>query len=305
MRKNFWEKISKGKRKLIFVAVVLLQMLCFSGCKLALPEQETIAVSGGDRLCGIYMTTQYLDIPFEGDGRIYGTLHMSRGENEVTDCAVVFEDIEGYGMYCLNGEDENGTLYSYADCDELFLPKAHSAVTDEGTEDTMEAVVYVTENAAETYYFNPVYQTKDGNVYVTQGSGMSSNSLVDGASFSHSVDNTLTVAENGKVKKESTKFTVEIQGKAETDSSTLLIMNRENEIIERIQLTEDHEMWEKGELKLPAEAEYLILQEEKMGEDTQGEQTRTIIDKEEETATVLYPGENGLFVPRYLTLEWQ
>lgn len=303
MHEDFFENILK--RKYISVTVILLLMLCCSGCKLALPEQEIAAVSGGDRLCGIYMTTEYLDIPFEGDGRIYGILHMSRGENEVADCAVVFENVEGYGMYCLNGEDEDGTMYSYADCDELFLPRTHSAVMDEGTEDTMEAVVYVTENAAETYYFNPVYQTKDGNVYVTQGSGMSSNSLTDGASFSHSVDNTLTVTENGEVKKESTKFTVEIQGKAETDSSTLLIMNRENEVLERIRLTEDHEVWEKGELKLPAEAEYLILQEEKMGGDTQGEQTRTIINKEEQTLTVLYLMENGLFIPRYLTLYWQ
>ena len=191
-----------------------------------------------DRLIGVFITTEYLDLfDFESyfqdntdkvlsgseislsdsvpyQEKLYATLvddHYTNPETgeTVTTKKYVFDGIEGIAFFSVRYTDESG-LQCWGTGDDDAISDAHTGLhsTDTGDSIDMKGAIYVsTSTGSNVFYYNPVYQTATGEVYLMSGQGMSHGGEISGGmSSSH-------------VLKE--KQTVTIDGESETISSNI------------------------------------------------------------------------------------
>ncbi len=157
-----------------------------------------------DRLIGVLITTEYLDL-FDRErhlndtdkqvlnsgevsmddssahqGRIYATLNDDPYSNEETNEThmgkrYVFDEIDGIAYFCAMYKDDMGNSYQGDSGDNAITDGAMGiSVTDEGESISLEGTIYVsTTNGSSHFYYNPVYQNANGEVYVMSGNGMS------------------------------------------------------------------------------------------------------------------------------------
>ena len=235
------------RNKLPALGLSLALMLgALSGCTLADPSDGSQA----DTLVGLYLTTEYLDLfdferyisdqlssGFSGgeidmggdtaayEERMYATVEEENGRSEY--CFPV----EGLRLFAtLDGEGQQGQLYTDAGTQDLKL-----SVTDEGQ--AIEATVYLDGVQGSSLYFNPVYQTADGQIYLTAGTGtsvsMDSDSLA-GSSFSHSLSSESTTTDtDGTVTAQSSSFTVTVEFWAPPEQVAVTQMSGEGEVLRR------------------------------------------------------------------------
>lgn len=162
------------------VLLCLLLAALTAGCQLAQPE----AAAGEDRLVGVYVTLEPLDLfdfaayaqdhpawLLSGGGEIGreeeavygGRLYAAREEDG---CGWRFPETAGYAMFLYTDESEHGSVT--ASCCEL-----EDAAFAIGLESSLEGTLYVMPASFYSAYCNPVYQSADGAVYLTAGEGIS------------------------------------------------------------------------------------------------------------------------------------
>lgn len=241
-------KHNRSHRKPVFsVCAVLLACaalgLLLAGCaSLALPDAAE-APAGEDRLAGVFVTTEHLDL-FDWDAwlqdnasRLGGGTLTAQGEEyerrlyaeqeEEADgrIRVTFPGVEGW-LY-LNTPaavqtDENGerSYVSESSAYDCGLYEAGVGILSDDVGETFayNAILYYTlgsgqpEGGSVAFYVNPVYRTADGQLYLTAGHGISTNSDGEGGSFSQSVSQTFTETVNGESRSETVKFTATFAG---------------------------------------------------------------------------------------------
>lgn len=192
------------KSRLRTTACVLAaaMLLALAGCQLARSDMGAEALEDG--LVGVLITTEHLDlfdyesyiedhvsqwggsIVVDGDDGAYqGRLYAALVKETLTD-GETGQPVE-HRKYAFEGVD--GMAYFTA-----LVPAAaehekyHATMADDGISDcqtklsggglensiSLEGTVYVSPLAGmSTYYINPVYQSADGRVYLTAGSGFS------------------------------------------------------------------------------------------------------------------------------------
>ena len=208
-------KCRKKYKRILALDIALLALFLFAGCQLAKEEGGETESAERDRLIGVFLTREHLDLfDWEGyfndnagalaggghaidetdtaayGGRLYATLTRETrtddaGEqHEWFDCT--FEGIEGIRYFAV---EEGITTHLISD---PGISGVHQAITDteEAKRIDLEAVLYV-EAAAETetvvWYLNPVYQSTDGSVYLTAGHGTSCGRDDRGGKLQHEV----------------------------------------------------------------------------------------------------------------------
>lgn len=191
-------------------AAVLLGTL--SGCTLADPEDG----AAEDRLIGLYITPEHLDL-FDFEGYLEDHLNAAGGEIKVDGDTSAYQgrmyaeisepDENGWREYTFPvegapcfftsepGEDErvSGRSVTAPGMDGLSIKYADEGVFIEGT-------LWLNFRRGNAAFFNPVYQTAAGEVYLTAGTGMSVSNESDSmsaGSFSHTLSATHTTRENG------------------------------------------------------------------------------------------------------------
>lgn len=220
---------------LSLVTVVLFAALTQTGCQLAREDGEV----SQDRLIGVFLTTSHLDLGEELQiqekiseakkssnsmdpwlptnrprGRLYATLvdrtHMDETTGTTTSCRdYEFPGIEGISLFTATiPATENNESYTGMNPD-TAITDAHIGVhyKDDGLALEMEGTVYLsTHHSGVVWYINPVYQGTDGSVYVTAGNGLmhSSDSDAEGVQWSTTLEESVTVTENGKANSAST-----------------------------------------------------------------------------------------------------
>ncbi len=293
--------------------------LALSGCQLARKDAQT---GGGDRLAGVLVTTEYLDlfdmdrylndhakqimksgtVTVEGntgqyEGRLYG---------EPEGDGYVFEGAPGIVLLELTRTGPEGEWYQEFHSGEGFTD-VHSAVSTAGDGETvsLEATVYVeAEKKKEypVYHINPVYQTSDGKVYVTTGQGVSAHwDGEEGIKLSQSMSETVTTTKNGKAQKETMSLNISIISMNTPEKIRILQMDEESRLILREEYTPG---------RLPAhltpspQTAYLILETDKT--DSQGTPytTRTLFTPENETLQAFYLTPNGICAPQEVPINW-
>lgn len=299
---------------------LLLALLCLlGGCQLALPEDVSNSPVPSDLLIGIYMTPEHLDlfdfeswindnlnqlggdIVVEGDtsayeGRLYATY------NEETD-RWDFDDLEGHSLFCWERVDETGTCSVMQNTGGLADSHFATKSTDFGTEHDITATLYVQPADLVSWYFNPVYQDAEGNVYLMAGSGSSFSDRTGGVGMS------VTQTLSGEIS------TTDIDGVTKTDKTTCKVTvqtRRPAELVRVVWMDAAHEALRQEDFTpeaMPEEldardAAYLVVEEQNFD----GTVVYTIVQPEDDdgkNVRVYAPGDYGALIAHDIPVVWE
>lgn len=246
--------------KRIFSILLASVMTLMCGCNLAQPEGAPSSAEP-DRLVGVFITTEYLDLfdtdawlqdnadqiadgeltlPAEDD-QYTERLYAELTESTVTDSSgkthtthqYTFKELDGIILASYQLQDSSNAYWS-TDCGEGICDiKTALSSLDNGTLREIVGSLYISHTSGDTiFYFNPVYQTADGAVYLVPGSGLHVSSAL-GASASQAISSTATVTENGVETTHSSKIEVKIDFVAVADKVVLIQMDENNREIAR------------------------------------------------------------------------
>lgn len=300
----------KMRKKAAVFGVLTVVSLSFLGCSLA---QEELENPVKDRLAGVYLTTEHLEmdepqIRMNWKGEPYLENNQTQIEGTLGELSderfLYFEGVEGYGIYSIRIQNEREEGYSNAFyCDEIFSD-LHLA---SGNGEKIEATVYVGENGPQIVYFNPVYQREDGTVYLQQGTGLSWDGFTDGAAMTRSMKESVSEGVKGEEIVTAFECTIKIQQSVEPESTELLFLNKDNEVLDRIKESRIREVLEneKGEIKVPQGTEYLLLVQSGEDQGQGAEEKRSICNRGDEYLEFLLSGGEGFLEAVSLQILWQ
>ncbi len=296
------------KKNKIFA--LLLALCLLSGCALARPEAEEGTGMDQDMMVGVFITREYLDLfNFEsylednlntvinGGGEI-SPEDMAKYEGrlyaEKTDEGYDF-GIEGMGAFCVQGEQDGvpySASYSIGPM-ELYLS---TVVSDEGTSNEYTGTVYVQCGGTEAFYVNPVYQDSEGRVYLTAGSGISSN-ITEGMSMTQTVSGEYTTTVDGKAQRYSMRTEVSFCGAELPEQYRVLHMSKDSELLR----ADDYTPETLPEEIIPCQgAEYLIIEME-----NQNNVTRQVVSRDEDSYQIFAPTEmEDIIAQRWTDVLW-
>lgn len=293
-------------RKLLSIFLILALL---SGCSLAREDAGDGDGAGyADRMVGVFITEEYVnlfeieqylrdhpnDLPdgeIDGntsgyEGRVYA---VKEGER------YVFPGLEGSCFFAEYVEEE--TWSATRSHSEGYISDGHFAYhhSDNGEEISLEGTVYVEQGrGGYSFYMNPVYQDKDGNLYLMAGSGMETNDLGE---CSQSLDSEMVTTVNGAATTYSCHVKVRFVSVPRTEKILLLQMDKNSAVLAR----EEYQTDDLPEQIEPAAgAEYLILEIHS----AEGV-TRQVYDRTEEFLTVYIPVERGILLERTIGIIWE
>lgn len=173
-----------------FLAVLLVMSFC--GCQLA--REDAAEGTGDDRLIGVFVTKEYLDLfDFEGylndnmqnftggaisldgggeqyQGRLYAVLqdHTLTDDSgkQTTTQEYVFPGVDGFSYFAaeIPATDESESYISSGSDEAISDGMMSLSYGDEEDKITLDGTIYLSSvNGSIICYINPVYQAKDGS----------------------------------------------------------------------------------------------------------------------------------------------
>lgn len=311
-------------KRILFICCSLLFSLSLCSCQLARQDGADIQ---NDKLTGVYITQEYIDL-FDFDGWMEDNIHTigKGGEITVSDSEryggrkyaelkskiyldeetgedfetweYEFEDLEGIPFFHAEIKQPDGEIYSSTFSDGK-VSDGHISI---GNDTSLEGTIYISPN--DTYikiYVNPVYQSSDGQVYLTAGNGMSlSGDTSEGAVYTLTLDEKHTVTENGETTDESFKVTVKLAVKYPPTKVSIIQMSSANIPVSQkeyspISLPDD--------VVIDPGAEYVIV--ETLSTSLDGEMlTREIFVPEDSYFTSYINRNDGICEAKSVNLQW-
>ena len=306
------------KRKFGLMIVLLLFL---SGCQLAQPEATgTGAPYNGDPLIGVYLTPDYLDLfDFEGwfednrnrsdggdiiiegdtsayEGRLYASYDETRNRWD-------FEGLEGHSMFCWEQTADWGTGTVVENSGGLADSHFVTRVTDEGVENDLSATLYVQPTDIVSWYINPVYQDRDGRVYLTAGSGSSFSDHTGSAGISVTQtlsSETTTTDTGGKTETQKTSCQVTIQTRRPAELLRVVWMDARHQVLRQAEYRPEDVPPELD----ARDAAYLVVEQQEFG----GAVTYSLAQRDAEngkSVRVFAPGDHGVLIARELPVIWE
>lgn len=304
-------------RKLL--ALTLCAFLLLTGCQLATDEVNDGGPGYQDRLVGVVVTTEYLDLfdmeaylednlndalvgEITGDtsayqGRIYAqeeVAHSTTGDGvPCTSIYYNFDQIDGIQMLCYEVQTilEDGTVhatYTKGYTSEGFGSTSYGGEVNEGT-------IYVPEDAgAVTIFTNPVYQDSEGRLYLVAGTGATTNSI--GGSMSQNIYEEYTETINGEETTVRREFKVTVEGISVPEKVSIFQMDENNGILDR----QEYIPGQLPEELTPADGCAYILVEEYAGEKV----TRELLEPGNDLIAVSVRSEKLYCATDYCRILW-
>lgn len=322
------------RRKAIIALCGALILCALSGCQLA--RENAGADAREDRLAGVFVTTEYLDLfDFEGymndnlkgfsggeiimdgdtekyQGRLYAALTTKTLTNEETGETIeteeyVFEGVEGipYFAAVMQATAQGGDAYT-ASVSDPAISDAHMAINvgDAENSTALEGTIYVSPAREErTYYFNPVYQSADGSVYLTSGSGFMVGNwpTSEGEQYSQTMDASYTETENGKSKTERISVKLSIGVMFAPEKIVVLQMDAQSKLLSRTERAPG----ELPEVFSPEpDAEYLVVETHKRDAEGNATVSREIVGKDAESMETFCARADGVCEKRWTQIKW-
>ena len=215
---------------MIMAAALLLSV---GGCSLAKKDAGEQQINN-DRLIGAFLTTEYIDL-FDmedylndhigelADGetitvensskykdKLYATVDKKDSKNP-EDWEVTFAELQGVCFFHANWESENGEAFGMLSIgDEICDVTQHLNMHDQGESISLTGKMYALAENVDTevkYYFNPVYQTESGEIYLRSGNGHHVSGDI-GGSFSMKLEEEKTITIDGE--SEAYAFSIEL-----------------------------------------------------------------------------------------------
>ncbi len=300
-------------RKTILAALAALMILTMlGGCQLAVDDDEMNP--GSDRLCGVFVTLEYLDISFEeqeleipfnwnGDPnnivfpetRIYAT----RTEDENGHVDYTFDGVEGFRLFSVKTDSPDGLgSYSSSFGDDA-IQDGHISVSDE--EVSLSGTIYYDVHYPCSVFPNPVYQTPDGQVYLTSGTGISfGGERMEGISGSTSLSATTTETIDGVETSHTTEVEVKVEALNTNKKVVLKQMDSDDEIIAQTEITQDDIP---ESIAVQNNTAYMIMEEHCVDYENKDSVKRMLLKPDDEFLGVCFTGDNGIIESYPVTLE--
>lgn len=281
---------------------------------------------GGDRLIGILVTTEYLDLfdneayieenihefmsgsapdTSEYQGRLYAQLADRTDYDDdgapIHSKEYVFPDSDGVFCYAAKIDDGTGEPYTTTGGDGVSDVKLNINCTENGKDLKYEGVVSVNANAQTVLCFNPVYQTAEGEVYAVSGDSFEYTGGDEGDVYGITLDEKYTVTENGSEITDS--FTISVQTRYTYPAQTVSIiqMDADSAILSR----NEYALNELPEALEPdSSTEYIIVESH-----SADRQRRTVVDRKiyrpaDFEIEVYADRGDGICIPRSVALRW-
>lgn len=303
-------------RKRIFILILVLA-LALSGCQLAKPEADTHKEK--DMLVGVFITEEHLDL-FDMEAYLQDNLGaLSGGTISIEDAAQYsnrvwgekteehdghssyhFGDLEGSLLASFritpDGIKENAYWGSEAGegiCDVSF---GHHSM-DDGSRLELSGTVYFSDTHPNPgLYFNPVYQTPEGEVYLLSGQGTFFGAAGMGGSAGHTMKEETSRTENEEKIVHSTEISITMECVYPTRSLVILQMDAENQILSR-------QEWNPGsnpeELKPGKNCAYILVEEH-----TANGVRRNLYQKEDSRLFFFRELENSMCTKAQIAIVW-
>ena len=305
------------KFKFLAICCCILVLVTSAGCQLA-QDGNGNTTHTPDRLVGVFLTTDYLDTSLTQEttnrpDRLEAKLlprtytNPETGEEYET-MQFVFERYEGISYFAsvipATAQEEPYTTSTHDDA----ITQSHMAIreADEGNSLTLTGSVYMSIlSAPRAFYFNPVYQTADGNVYTTAGNAMmysAESRNEEGEAFSQTLTDTASFTQNGVTETEFSSVTVSFEIIFVPQSVVLLQMDAENSVLARTEFAPDV-MPEAFDL-LP-NAAYAIVETHKLNAERQPVIAREIYSHGADMAETFFARADGICIQHSMRLNWQ
>lgn len=302
--------------KRIFVLIMVLA-LALSGCQLAKPEADTQKEK--DMLVGVFITEEHLDL-FDMESYLQDNLGaLSGGTLSIADAAQYsnrvwgekteehdghssyhFGDLEGSLLASFritpDGIKENAYWGSEAGegiCDVSF---GHHSM-DDGSRLELSGTVYFSDTHPDPgLYFNPVYQTPEGEVYLLSGQGTFFGDAGMGGSATHSLKEETTRTENGEETSHSTEISITMECVYPARNLVILQMDADNQILHRQEIDPAKAM---EELKPESGCAYILVEEH-----TASGIRRSLYQKDDRYIAYFRELENRMCTKAQISITW-
>ena len=310
---------------LVFFTLGMTEVLHMSNTKM---DEENI----NDRLIGVFITTDYLDLfdaegyfndnaekIFSGgeinenmsnkyQGKLYATL-VKKPATGVDTSEIqmrqeyIFEGIEGITFFSALYTDDAGTYRGSSGGNAISDGKIAISSTDEGDRISLEGIIYAsTTGGANSFYYNPVYQTGNGEVFTTSGQGMSfDGESNEGMSGSQAFTEETSTASDNETTTVSSYVSVTISFMDEPERVRLIQLDSESKV-----LSQEEYMPGKlpDRLTVDSGTEYIIVETESNGTDPNGNITRELYQPGDESLFAFYCREDGICVKQDCNITW-
>ena len=316
------------KRNLLLILAAIVLVGALTGCSLA---RESAGGSTNDRLVGVLITAEYLDL-FDIDAfldehpeqlikggeisvnavtsdanRLYA--EVEKDEEDISFTSISFPGVEG--TYILNpyvtGTDGEKYRSSYA-VDGIADVKIAINVTDDGEETSIDGTVYMTPEAGSEdmcFYANPIYQTESGEIYVIsgQGFGFDTSDYTEGEIYSTTLRDEITVTKGGEKTADASSVTVRLRLVYEPVRITICQMDDQHSLLRSDEFSPGSVP---TELTAENGAAYFLIETEKTGPDGSLSVEREIFEDRSESASfsTYYPLDNGLLAKQDTLVHW-
>lgn len=320
-------------KRIITMCLAFCGLFALTGCQLA--KENAGLANNGNRLIGVFVTKEYLDLfDMEGylndninkladggenildgniskyQGRLYAILKTrvlteKYTGNTTNTKEFVFDSVDGIAYFAATvpaTEHEENFITSGSD---EGISDGHSSYIygDEEESITLEGTIYGAIGRAEnTFYINPVFQSADGSVYATAGSGYMMNGVEgEGAVYSTTLDETTTITEKGKTKSKSFSIKISLTMMYAPEKITIIQMNQDSNIV----LQNEYTPGEVPEsLTMEMDTAYLIVETYKRDYNGNLFVTRSLTDRSEEAIETYYRRDDGICVKEWTQVNW-
>ena len=319
---------------LIFVCVLLAAFVLGVTDVAHMADTETgeEIANSNDRLIGVFITTEHLNLfDMESyindhaneilsggeigasesaayEGRLYAShvekSYTSEDTGETTKIKeYAFDGVNGISYYCALISNKAGNYHSNSGDEAICDGNIAIKSTDAGDSVSLEGTIYVSTNGGSAaFYFNPIYQTAQGEVYTVTGQGMShGGESSEGMSSSHEIkeETSSTMGDETESVVSSVKTTISFIDPP--TGVTVIQLNSESQVLSR-------ETYTPGELpdKLTVEpgVDYIVVEIHASGMNGTETTTREIFQPGDDTLCAFYCRIDGICVKQYCSIEW-
>lgn len=190
----------------------LLLLLLLPGCRLA--REDEAQEQSHDRLVGVFVTEEHLDLfDFEAYFNDHAEELISGGKTVIENTqgyeqriyanmengGCVFEGLEGILFASYAFREENVSGYRNAP-ENRVSGQVNLEESETGTVLSMDGTIYISDKIGYAqYFYNPVWQDGEGRVYLTAGTGLSSN-VTEGTGMKnwHDISDEYSVTADGQ-----------------------------------------------------------------------------------------------------------
>ena len=174
----------------------------------------------------------------------------------------------------------------------------HFQSTDDGESASLKGTIFVaSQSNSHSFYFNPVYQTSNGEVYAVTGQGISSNQEnVPGASWSTKISENQEITTNDTNTASGTEVEVTVCVMDKPTDIALLQFNDKNELLARAEYRPDTLP---EQIDVLSDTQYLIMETSS----SEG-LNRTLFQREDSFVYAFYCRSDGICIKQAHEILW-